>query len=120
MLAARTSAADTTWQPCVIICTRAFVRHAASLAQALPPEGVAAATEAVVARNAELVEAMDALRCCLRDEQSNLVQVLSMQKHQSFVAQAANGVPAACARLPQPKHMHIGCMSSNTCMAAAS
>jgi hypothetical protein len=42
----------------------------------LPPEGATAATEAFIKRNAELVAAMDALRCCLRDEHSNLVQVI--------------------------------------------
>jgi hypothetical protein len=46
--------------------------------QALPPEGVTAATQAVITRNAELVEAMAALRCFLRDEHSNLVQVLKL------------------------------------------
>ena len=66
-------------EPCSVpgihVCNHSQVLHDM---QALPPEGVTAATQAVITRNAELVEAMAALRCFLRDEHSNLVQVLKL------------------------------------------
>jgi hypothetical protein len=65
--------------------------------QALPPEGATAATEAVIKRNAELVEAMDALRCCLRDEHSNLVQVTRLCLFSSAWKPVCLGVIAGCA-----------------------